>query len=42
MKAAGKSIPVYQPSQAKYNPIFSPKYRLFETQTTAWQVTVTM
>lgn len=29
MKAAGKSIPVYQPNQAKYSPIFSPKYRLF-------------
>lgn len=32
MKAAGKSMPVYQPSQAKYSPIFSPKYRLFGTQ----------
>lgn len=31
MKAAGKSMPVYQPSQAKYSPIFSPKYRLLET-----------
>lgn len=32
MKAAGKSMPVYQPNQAKYNPIFSPKYRLCKTQ----------
>lgn len=32
MKAAGKSMPVYQPNQAKYSPIFSPKYRLFKTQ----------
>lgn len=31
-KAAGKSIPVYQPNQAKYKPIFSPKYRLSRTQ----------
>lgn len=27
-RAAGNSIPVYQPSQAKYRPIFSPKYLL--------------
>lgn len=32
-RAAGNSIPVYQPSQAKYRPIFSPKY-LLEQQNT--------
>lgn len=31
-RAAGNSIPVYQPSQAKYRPIFSPKYLLKQQQ----------